>query len=380
MPAVTTFGVEPVINACGIYTDLGGSCLSPAVWAAATQANSSFGSLPDLLDRSGELIAKLVGAPAARVVPGASAGIALGVAACIAGQDGQRMELLPRTDDAPNEVVMQRGHRYKYARCATLAGARLVEAGNAQGTSEAELLEALGPRTAAVLLPAHLDGHRGTLPLSEVVELAHSRGVRVVVDAAYMSYPLDLLGAYTAAGADLTCFSAKYFWGPNAGGFVCGAVDLIDAVRATDFTGYESGRWLTFGRVFKLDRATVVATTVALEEWTQMDHAARWAAYRERATRLVARVAPTAPDAAVLSTGCFTLDERVVEEPVNSLVVTLAPDGPGAAALAGRLEAGAPSIRTVPDGDRLVVCLETVEPKDDELLGRRLAAALEVVA
>ncbi|MGW0806551.1 aminotransferase class V-fold PLP-dependent enzyme [Nonomuraea sp. NPDC002799] len=378
--AVAPLGVPPLINACGIYTDLGGSVLSPTVWAAATAANAAFASLPDLLDRSGELIAELVDAPAARVVPGASAAIALSVAACIARMDGKRMETLPHTDDAPDEVLLQHGHRYKYARCATLAGARLVEVGGPDGTTADELAAAIGPRTAAILLPVHLDAANGTLPLDEVVRIAHDRSVPVIVDAAYMSYPVDLLKQYTAVGADLTCFSAKYFWGPNAGGFVCGDADLMAAVRAIDFTGYESGRWLTFGRVFKLDRATVVATTVALQEWVAMDHDARWEGYRTRAEHLAERVSGAATDVARVAPACFTLDERIVDSPVNSLVLTLIDPAGDAGALAGHLAAGTPSIRAVPEGRQLVLCLETVDPADDELLAVRVAEALGAVA
>ena len=47
-----------------------------------------------------------------------------------------------------------------------------------------------------------------------------------------MSYPTDLIASYGEQGADLTMFSAKYFWGPNAGGFVYGTRELIDIGRA----------------------------------------------------------------------------------------------------------------------------------------------------
>src|SRR5258708_29391607 len=77
------FGVKPVINACGIYTVLGGTVFSPRVWQAMQDINSSFVRMVDLLDRSGEMLARIVGAEAARVTPGASAAITLGTAACI---------------------------------------------------------------------------------------------------------------------------------------------------------------------------------------------------------------------------------------------------------------------------------------------------------
>ena len=88
-------GVPPVINACGIYTDLGGSMLSPEVWEAMQEANQFFMSMPDLLDHTGARIAELMGAEAGRITPGASAAIALSVSACMTGHDGAKWEQLP---------------------------------------------------------------------------------------------------------------------------------------------------------------------------------------------------------------------------------------------------------------------------------------------
>src|SRR5215212_4389892 len=99
------YGVRRVVNACGIYTDLGGSVLSPAVWEAAASANRTCASMSELLDATGARVAELCGAPAARVVPGASAGIALSVGASIARGDGRVGEALPRVDAV---VLMQR--------------------------------------------------------------------------------------------------------------------------------------------------------------------------------------------------------------------------------------------------------------------------------
>jgi D-glucosaminate-6-phosphate ammonia-lyase len=325
-------GVRRAINACGIYTDLGGSCLSPAVWAAAAEANRTWASVPELLDAAGARIAELVHAEAARVVPGASAGIALAVAACIARGDGAVGEALPQTGAV---VLMQRAHAYKYARCARLAGARveLVE-------DLAKGLAALEP--VAILHPAHLDS------LGVPLDRVRSLGVPVVVDAAYLSYPLAELSRWSA---DFVCFSAKYFWGPNAGGFVAGPRERIADLAALDFTGYESGEWRTFGRAFKLDRATIVATVAALEEWLAMDHDARWEGYGAVARELQSALGGSLRQ--------FTLDERLIEDPlVNAVVVE------GAGRLADQLAAGDPSVRAMPYGDDLVFCTETLAPAE----------------
>ena len=60
-----SLGTKPVINALGIYTDLGGSILSPKVWSAMEQANLSFVDVVDLLEQSGRVIADLLGAESA---------------------------------------------------------------------------------------------------------------------------------------------------------------------------------------------------------------------------------------------------------------------------------------------------------------------------
>jgi L-seryl-tRNA(Ser) seleniumtransferase len=369
------FGVRPVINACGIYTDLGGSILSPSVWAAVEQVNGSFVDMVELLDRSGGRIAELIGVEAARVTPGASAAVALGVGACLTRGDRDRFELLPEAETIPHEVLLQRNHRYKYARCAELAGARLVHVGGEAGTRLDEVAGAIGPGTAAILHPAHLDGQGATVPLSEVAAVARERGVPIVVDAAYMCDPPELMGSFTRVGADLVCFSAKYFGGPNAGGFIAGRRDLIAAVAAIDFTRHESGPYRRFGRAFKLDRHAVVATVLALEEWLAMDHAARWAGYARQVERLGADLADL--PGLRLTPLCFTMDERLLPEPVNCLHLRF---GPGVEqtveAVAAELAAGDPAIRCIVEPDALVFVVETLRKGDEQVIALRLRALL----
>jgi seryl-tRNA(Sec) selenium transferase len=58
-------GTKPVINGLGVYTDLGGSRLSPTVWAAMEEANRSFARMPELLETSGRIVAGLLASEAA---------------------------------------------------------------------------------------------------------------------------------------------------------------------------------------------------------------------------------------------------------------------------------------------------------------------------
>jgi L-seryl-tRNA(Ser) seleniumtransferase len=352
------FGVRPVINACGIYTDLGGSVLSPRVWQAMQEVNHSFVRMVDLLDHSGEMLASLLDAEAARIVPGASAAITLGTAACIAGRDGHAWEQLPDTTGLKNEVIIQKAHRYKYDRMVRIAGGGLVEVGSEKGTTLPQLEQAFNSRTAMVLFPAHLEARLGTLALEEVSRVSRRQGVPLLVDGAYMNDPTSVMRSFLPRGADLVCFSAKYFWGPNSSGLICGRRDLIEAVAGIDFTRYESGKYLTFGRPWKMDRHTIVATVVALEEWLAMDHDIRWTSYREK----VATMRGLLSDLPGIRTEpkYFTMDERLLDDPVNCMTVECQGGAARVEQVSADLLFGDPSIATVVLGKKLVVAVDTV--------------------
>jgi len=368
-------GTRPIINASGIYTDLGGSRLSPTVWAAMAESNKQYVRMVDLLESSGRILAAHLGAEAGRVTTGAAASIVLMVSAAITDGDGAASERLPDTTGLRDEIVLQRNHRYKYDRQIPLTGARLVLAGTEAGTSEAELETAIGPKTAALYVPAHLDGAGHTVPLARVVAIARRHGLKVLVDAAYMCWPLEAMPGYVAAGADLVCFSAKYFGGPNAGGFMVGTRAMIDAVTANNFTRYESGPHLTIGRVFKIDRQTVVGVVTAFEEWRAADHPARWARYAKLVEQLRGHLAglPGVTTAARY----FTMDERLVPDPVNSLVLELAAGHRLTHAALGRhLAEGNPSIACDVQADKLIFCFDAISDEEVDTVGTRLLEVL----
>jgi L-seryl-tRNA(Ser) seleniumtransferase len=185
------------------------------------------------------------------------------------------------------------------------------------------------------------------------------------------------MGSLNAQGADLVCFSAKYFGGPNGGGFVCGREDLIAAVAAIDFTRHESGPYRRFGRAFKMDRQVVVATLLALQEWFALDQEARWQGYRRQVEILCNELA-TIPDA-TLTPMCFTMDERLIPDPVNCLVVDFAPTAARSAAqISHALASGNPSIRCIVEGTALVIVVETVQDGEERVIAERVRQAVTV--
>jgi L-seryl-tRNA(Ser) seleniumtransferase len=367
-------GVTPVINARGNYTTLGGSSFSPAVRRAMEEADRYFVDMQALQDRAGQTIAELLGAEAALVTPGAAAALALGTAACITGLDGTKMERLPDTAGMKRDVVIQRGHRYHYDHCVTIVGARLVEVGDDAGTALEQLAAALGPDTAAILFPAHLDGEAGTVPLAEVIRLARERAVPTLVDAAGQVFPLERMKGYAAQGCDLVCFGSKYFGGPNSAGILCGRRELVAAAATQSFVGYETSGHRTFGRPLKLDRQEIVAVVVALREWLTMDHEARLRRDADMASAIARHLEGIPHVTAGMQTESGPA--QWVDRAARLRVEVDQRGGRTAAQVAEALARGNPSILLHVEGDALVLAVATLWDGDEEVVGRRLREEL----
>ena len=366
-------GVRPVINGCGVYTDLGGSRLSPRVWDAMEQVNRSFVDLPDLLDRAGLHVASLVGAQSGIITPGAAAAIMLASAASMAGTDGEVSQRLPDTSGLKNDVLIQSGHRYKYDRQVSMTGARLVEVGSENGTRAEQIEQAISDTTAMILYPAHLATKPGSVSIPEVSEIARRHDIPLFVDAAFMNYPTDILSGLIEQGADLLAVSAKYFGGPNAGGFIVGRADLIEAVRNVYFTRYESGAYLKYGRPLKMDRQTVVAVVVALEDWLARDHDERFRSWQQRATLLSNGLSGLA--GVIAKPMCFTLDERLVEEPANCVTLQFTGEtSMKVADIARALSDDDPQILTIPEGETLIIAVDEMTDEEATYVATRITA------
>ena len=183
-------GAVPVINARGNLTMLGGSSPSPAVAAAMELSSRYYVDMDQLLAGSGVVVSGLLGCEAALVTPGCAAALVLGTAACITGDDPERMARLPDTTGLKDGVIIQGPQRYKYDRVVRMTGARLVESGTAESSTRADFQAALGGDTAAVLYPCVAEPE-GFLSLEEVLEIAGEAGVPVIADAAWRVQPLS---------------------------------------------------------------------------------------------------------------------------------------------------------------------------------------------
>jgi uncharacterized pyridoxal phosphate-dependent enzyme len=364
-------GVKPVINARGHNTVLGGSTPSPRVKEAMERAERNYVEMRELLERSGEIIAELLGAEAAYVTPGAAAAMALGTAACITGDDIDKMARLPDTAGLKNKVLIQSKQHYAYERATTIVGTKLVEVGDANGTTRDQLEAALGPDVANVLYPAHLEGTPGTLTLREVLDIAHAKGVEVLVDAAGQVYPLDRFKSFAAMGCDLIAFGAKYIGATNSSGILAGRKDLIEAASAQGFIGFETvTNRKGFGRPLKLDRQEIVAVVVALKEWFATDHDRRVGRLEERC-RIYQRALQSAPGLTFEIVTQHATAPKVLRVQIDPTKAKRSAD-----AVEQGLKDGNPAILINRQPDALMINPNTVDERDDEVVAQRLRALL----
>lgn len=273
-------GVRAGINARGNQTLLGGSTPPPEVQAAMDEANSAYIVFEELLRKSGEFIAETLGTEAAFVTSGAAAAIALGSAAALAGDDREKMGKIPDTSGMKNEFVFQKCQDYSYKRCFTIPGGVVVEVGDEEGCTPGQLEAGIGPNTVAI---AYFENGRwgdDVVSVDEARDIAHRRGLPLVVDAASQIYPLDHFQRVSQAG-DVVAFGAKYFGSPHSTGICAGKADLVESAFQQNFIGFEiagqKGFPRTFGRPFKTDRSEVIGVVAALRRWFTMNHEDRLA-------------------------------------------------------------------------------------------------------
>jgi L-seryl-tRNA(Ser) seleniumtransferase len=257
-----------VVNAAATLTRLGGSRMPPQVLEAMAAGAGCFVDLVELQRRVGERIAELTGNEACYVSSGAAAGIAISVAACIAGTDSARIARLPESDGPPPEVIVHRSQRNGYDHAARQTGARLVEIGMANSTQPWELEAALSPRTVCVLYFAGAHYAAAARPLHEVVEIARARRLPVLVDAAAQIPPTSNLWRFTRdIGADAAIFSGgKGLRGPQSAGLVLGRRDLIEACIANGPPDHNLGRPMKVGKEEMLGMLAAVQWLLGQDE------------------------------------------------------------------------------------------------------------------
>ena len=369
-------GAKPVINATGSVTLLGGSTPVPEVKDAMDAADSAYIPLIELEKVAGGRLAEMLGVPAAYITSGAGSALTLATAAFMAGTDDDKIQQLPDTTGMPNEILIQKRQRYWYDRCLELAGAKLVEIGDENSTTEDDLRNAISDRTAAVhyVVYEQRPVDPNVLTLEQVIEITHDAGKPVSVDAAGQIYPLENFGKYVKMGADFQCIAAKYMGAPHSTGFALGTEEVIDAIGRHSFVGYETRRIRGVGRPHKIDRQEIMGVVAAVERWLTLNHEERLSAAESQSQAIIAPLKGLPGVTAELNT-------NIMGHQPFGVFVSLDPDVVGFTNedLVDKLKNGDPSIWTrVPDGEtRLELHVFGLGEGEAELVGQAIAAAVK---
>jgi len=274
MPAVQAnanpylaLGVRPFINCCSVRTMHGGSLMLPQVRAAVDAASRQFVNLDELMEAASRRIAELTGAEWGIVTCGSAAAVALGTAACVAGNDPVKMLRLPFTEGMVNRVIIPRKQRFAYDQAVRMIGCHIVEIDTRE-----ELDKALEQPVALVVLLGKQE-HQTSVRLEEIASVVKPRGIPIMVDAA--SEHIQRPSPWLQRGADLVIYSGgKFLRGPQTSGLLLGNKRLCQAAW------HNGSPHQALGRPMKVSKEDIIGVVAALEVWFgERDEAAerqRW--------------------------------------------------------------------------------------------------------
>ena len=251
-----SFGVRPIINAAGTFTDLGGSLMPPEVIEASNEATKHFVDLKELQARVGERIADMLSVPSVLVTGGAASGILLGVAASVTRRD---IEFTKRpvlaSNGEPYEVLRLASHVDVYDRQITTCGVKIVAV-----ESVADFEEKVSDRT-VLAMAYNLYEPASSVKHEQWLALARKHSIPTLLDAAADTPPVENLWRLHQMGFDMVTFSGgKAIRGPQSSGLLLGRADLIElaGLNAVPNEG-------TIGRVAKVNKEDIVGLWKAIE-------------------------------------------------------------------------------------------------------------------
>lgn len=364
-------GVKPIINAQSWVTALGGSLMAPEVLRAMQEASTAFVELSDLQEAAGKVLARACGAEAGFVTGGAAASNVLMAAACMTGKDPSKIDRLPDSTGMKNEVVIFDGHRNHYDSNYEIAGAKIVPWGFAGNGKAYQLEEAINDNTCAMAwISAPFTRH--PMPFTEAAEIAHSRGVPVIVDAAAEVPPPENLTRFIAEGADMVGFSGgKGIGGPQGTGLLVGQANLVSAAYQNHLNS--DGTRAGVGRSAKASKEDIVGLVTALQMFTDTDHEAVWAGWRTRAEHIVERLQGIPGLRVILEDG-----DPNRQGPQAVIYFKSDWSGPGSDEIRDALKAGDPAIHIGNGGygDEINMVMTNVQAGEERIIADRLEEIL----
>ena len=368
-------GVTPFINAAGTYTVLSASTMPEEVQAAIALAARQPVNLNELLDASGEYLAKRLRCEAALVTAGAAAALVVGTAACVTqGNDSAILNIPTDMSALKNEVIVQKTHRYGYDHALRNCGIRFVEVETLE-----QYEQAFNDHT---VVTHFFNAGEGQISREDWVRVAHQHGVPCFNDAAADVPPISNLWNYTQMGFDLVTFSGgKGLRGPQCTGLLLGRKDLIDAAKKNN-----SPNSNTIGRGMKVAKEEIIGLVAAVDWFLSQDDAAMEAEYRKRAERMAAQLKsiPTVQTQVFIPTVAanhvphllITYDQNRIQITGAEVMKKMREGKP-------RIElnpstGGAPASAGLPGGpNTVVVGVWMMQPGEDVIVAKRLRAVLQ---
>jgi len=368
-------GVTPFINAAGTYTVLSASTMPEEVQAAISLAARQPVNLNELLDASGEYLAKRLRCEAALVTAGAAAALVVGTAACVTrGNDSAILNIPTDMSALKNEVIIQKAHRYGYDHALRNCGIRFVEVEPLE-----QYEQAFNDHT---VMTHFFNAGEGQISREDWVRVAHQHGIPCFNDAAADVPPISNLWNYTQMGFDLVTFSGgKGLRAPQCTGLLLGRKDLIDAAKKNN-----SPNSNTIGRGMKVAKEEIIGLVAAVDWFLSQDDAAMEAEYRKRAERIAGQLKniPTVQTQVFIPTVAanhvphllITYDQNRIQITGAEVMKKMREGKP-------RIElnpstGGAPASAGLPGGpNTIVVGVWMMQPGEDAIVAKRLQKVLQ---
>jgi L-seryl-tRNA(Ser) seleniumtransferase len=288
------------------------------------------------------LLTELAGAEAATVVNNNAAATMLVLAALAA----QREVIVSRGQ------LIEIGGSFRLPEVMAQSQARLVEVGATNRTHLKDYRNAINEHTAAIMRvhPSNyrVVGFTSEVPLAELAELAHSRGLILIddlgagalLDLAQFGLPHEPTARESIeAGADLALFSSDKLIGASQGGVIVGRKALIERIRKHPLA-----------RAMRVDKTCLLVLERTLQMFRHPDRLRREhptyrmlstpvEALQERAKALVAALASAAPNvlAQIAPSVAYLGSGSLPTEAIPSVIVTVSVPGIKPAELARRL-------------------------------------------
>jgi L-seryl-tRNA(Ser) seleniumtransferase len=380
--AFAALGVRKFINATCHWTMYGGTLMPESTLDAMRAAASWHVDMAELERAAGRVIAHYTHAEDGYVVSGCAAAMLVGTAAILTGTDVAKMYRLPDTTGMKNLCIAKRFPRKRtaegveyadpgYAIAVQTAGVKFVEVGDGNTVTRKEFESAFSCSDVALVYWVGY-GPKGDVSVRDVISIAHSHGVPVLIDCSNYLPPKESLYRFIDLGADLVCFSGgKGLQGPQGAGIVAGRADLIKAVSMQ--SAPEHG----IGRVCKVSKEEIVGLLASLIWWAEQDDEERLLEHGRKA-RLLADAIRMLPNARV---EIAELDASQRPYPTVHVKAT-SETGLTAGKLLSILRDGDPAIAAMPHTDPQTIRLDVRLCADAEIeaIGRRLREVFVSVA